>query len=196
LVETPDAVGFPDCIDATEVTNGDYLVFLSDPNHRPANVPFCSADDRLEPMFDWPPAPDRLDYPVVNVDWCGALAYCDWAGKRLCTADEHANTCGAVYPYGDTYQPLACNGLDRDEGRALPAHALSTCEGAPRGVFDMSGNVWEWLSFADPRADGGLMVGLGGGGFRNDRYNLQCNAFFMAPPTTRYDYYGFRCCGR
>jgi formylglycine-generating enzyme required for sulfatase activity len=187
------------CVDATEVTNADYLAFLSDPKHGRAAFLFCPASDPLEPMFDWPPAPDRLQYPVVNVDWCGAWAYCDWAGKQLCTESLFASSCeapdGGAFPYGATYAPRACNGIDYDAGHPLPVGSLATCEGPP-GAFDMSGNVWEWLSYANPYTDGGLMVGLGGGGFRNDRYNLQCNAFFMAPPTTRYDYYGFRCCSR
>jgi hypothetical protein len=75
------------CVDATEVTERHYGVFLADAAQLPppANRPECAWNDGLEPPFGWPSTPEDLtDLPVSNVDWCDAAAYCSWAGKRLC----------------------------------------------------------------------------------------------------------------
>lgn len=107
------------------------------------------------------------------VDWCDARAYCAWAGKRLCgridggavpaavrssaLADEWYRACSAAgtraFPYGDTYNPQACNGPARTgvNGR-LPVASLATCMGGYPGLFDMGGNLQEWEDSCD---DGG-----------------------------------------
>jgi hypothetical protein len=72
----------------------------------------------------------------VCVDWCDALGFCAFVGKRLCggmgggpitvqnandaSQDEWYNACSEggvqLYPYGNTYQPTACNGLSSSVG--------------------------------------------------------------------------------
>ena len=51
-----------------------------------------------------------------SLDTATAREACARAGKRLCRSDEWFNTCGgpagAVYSYGDAYDPVACNGID------------------------------------------------------------------------------------
>lgn len=54
--------------------------------------------------------------PWFPIDKATAQAACAAAGKRLCQPHEFLTACsgyeGTVYPYGDTYQPLVCNGID------------------------------------------------------------------------------------
>ena len=88
-----------------------------------------------------------------------AAAACAASGARLCTDPEMTAACaGAVsntYPYGMSYQPNTCNGLDFDgiaggsnDDVLIPtgAAATSACTTVTGGVQDLSGNAAEWTS--------------------------------------------------
>src|SRR5262249_41310403 len=133
------------------------------------------------PSGTWPLV-DKDDYPVANVDYCDAVAYCAWAGRRLCgkiggghvaqgdlsdpTQDEWYNACSAGgvkgFPYGIVTEPTACNTIEYGAGDALPVASLSTCEGGWPGIYDMVGNVAEW---EDCDGGGTGWCRLRGGGF-------------------------------
>ena len=100
-------------------------------------------------------------HPVVHVGFEDALAYAQWAGKRLPSeADwEHAargGLVGATYPWGDEFTPGGKSMANTWQGRfpyenLAPAGAQRTSavkRFAPNGygLFDMAGNVWEWTS--------------------------------------------------
>jgi formylglycine-generating enzyme required for sulfatase activity len=103
----------------------------------------------------------RERYPVVHIGYDDALAYANWAGKRLPTEAEwefaaRGGLTGKLYAWGDefrrgekasanTYQgefPVKDTGAD---GFAGPAPVASF---APNGygLYDVAGNVWEWVS--------------------------------------------------
>src|SRR6185295_16488134 len=109
-------------------------------------------------------APDkRPKFPVVCVDFCDAFAYCALVGKRVCgaigggrgrfgsatdaTSSQWFAACSGggkhAYPYGDTYEGSACNGIDKG-GNLVDTGSIATCVGGYPGLFDMSGNVYEW----------------------------------------------------
>ncbi|MEZ4307219.1 MAG: MopE-related protein [Polyangiaceae bacterium] len=78
-------------------------------------------------------------------------------GYRLCTAQELEKACrGAadtLYPYGDTYETLTCNGADQPVQGVVATGTLAACTVTGTQVTDLSGNVTEWTSTqtnADP----------------------------------------------
>lgn len=191
-------------IDKYEVTNLQYLASLKDTGRKPpkdfvnGNVP-----------------PGKVDHPVVYVSWYDAKAYCEWAGKRLPTDIEWEKaargTDGRTYPWGDEFDIKYVNSPVRWEqlnliGDTTPVGAFEKGKSV-YGLYDMSGNVWEWTSSRyEPYPGNTRKSELYGGNYRTlkggswwDCSFYQCGisapvynrSFFH--PKTKNNSFGFRC---
>jgi formylglycine-generating enzyme required for sulfatase activity len=103
------------------------------------------------------------DYPAVGLDWCEARAFCALLGKDLCGdleggANEADNSrsrwymaCSKntafIHSFQESPGPIACHAEDASTcpsiDAMLPVTATS-CPGGFDGLFNMSGNAWEW----------------------------------------------------
>lgn len=113
--------------------------------------------------------PSSLEEPAVHVSWREAAAYCRWRGGRLPTFQEwqraaYTQTQDApdnTYETGRTYRyPVgdAADGMNTREADPWPRHApVASTEPGINGLYDMGGNVWEWL--ADQRGEEALTAG-------------------------------------
>jgi len=141
-------------MDKYEVTNENY-------------ARFAEATSRRKP-FHWiggkiPPGQEK--FPVYNVTWDDAVAYCTFLGKRLPTEAEWERAArGGVektmFPWGNELEAQGrrqAGGGEQSESRQEPAKrarygypngAVPVGSYAPNGfgLYDVVGNVWEWVS--------------------------------------------------
>jgi len=130
-------------IDRYEVTNLQYKKFIDD-TERASPAHFRN---RTFPE-------GKSDHPVTYVSWLDAGDYCAWAGKRLPIDQEWEKAARGVdqrtFPWGNEFKEQNANTPVRWKslgqfGDTTPVGMFSAGV-SPYGLYDMSGNVWEWTA--------------------------------------------------
>jgi len=159
-------------IDKYEVTNEEFCQFLNKEGNQVEDGDFWLNIYRRVCLIEcingkYQPEPGYENHPVVCVNWYGVRAYARWAGKRLPTEAEWEKAArgglvvGKKYPWGDEDPDGSqCNFADKktsffsalwwrskaaDDGYRMTA-PVGTYSPNGYGLYDMAGNVWEWVS--------------------------------------------------
>jgi serine/threonine protein kinase len=145
--------------------------------------------------------------PVVHINYFDASAYCSWIGGRLPTEAEWEKAArgedGRMYPWGDQFNP----NLLRFNSTGGPVSVYSYPEGkSPYGVYNMSGNVFEWtkdwysadyyVSSPNENPTGpvtGDLIALRSGGWNNSQRNVRITNRDVSGPDYMNYLLGFRC---
>jgi len=188
----------------TEITVGHYAAFIRETGHRPP------------PRPEFPQEPH---HPVVHVTWGDAAAFCVWVGGRLPTEAEweyaaRSGHSGRLYGWGDQASHEWAN-YGRDAccagtiaGRDVWAQTAPVASFPPNafGLYDMAGNVWEWVAdwydeayygrspTADPPGPASGVVRVArGGSWLNVPGAMRTSARLMFTPEGRTGNLGARC---
>ena len=202
------------CIDSIEATSADYSLFLETAPSLASLPPECSFKSSFSSISSAGEVP-------ANVDWCDAVGYCKYAGKRLCgkigggsndflafadlTKSQWFYACTGggqtSYPYGNSYNGALCNDADWAEGGPLPASSDPKCVGGFPGITAMAGNMWEWEDSCTPGDSGspsGDSCRVRGGTWVDGQGVTACGFDYLQhfqPTRAEPDgYMGIRCC--
>ena len=200
-------------MDRYPVTNAQYAAFVAATGHPTpkywTEAPHMGTED------PFPVGAKHGTHPVVGVSYADAIAYCEWAGKRLPTEAEWEKAArgGLVnqhYPWGNASSRNHANTAGAwGKDKWLWTSPVGSFPPNAYGLSDMAGNVFEWCAdwFSQgyyQRTQGenpqGPKTGqtrvLRGGSWSNNVfgiYQMRCAYRFHARSETRNLTIGFRC---
>jgi formylglycine-generating enzyme required for sulfatase activity/tRNA A-37 threonylcarbamoyl transferase component Bud32 len=207
-------------MDVYAVTNQSYAQFLNENgNQQEGNFPWFDEKSSYAKIHKksghWEVDNGYEDHPVVEVTWYGARAYCEWRGGRLPSEAEwekaaRGGLVGKKYPWGDE-KPTCTKGAENGaQYNRCNGQTVAVGSYAPNGygLYDMAGNVWEWVAdwynkdYYSQALDGnpfgpntGRYRVLRGGSWDYNMSSLRVDNRNWNYPINAYLCYGFRCAG-
>jgi formylglycine-generating enzyme len=190
-------------MDKYEVTVGRYAGFLK-----------ATGNVKIPEEWDTVDLQNGAELPVVGVDWQDADSYCRWAGRRLPTEAEWERAARGnderKYPWGNDapstehakFARPYKNSVYKDGVARVGTYSKGV---SPFGIYELSGNVWEWVSdwYAEsfhpdyarnPKGpDKGTHKVMRGGGWYDQSDRITTTKRIYADPVQRDDEVGFRC---
>ena len=134
-------------MDKYEVTNLDFKKFvLANPQWQKSRIPRSLHNGNYLGQWTGNNYPiGKANHPVTRVSWYAAMAYAEWAGKRLPTEAEWEKAArggkeGLKYPWGNSIDPSRANYARHVKDTTV----VGSYAANGYGLYDMVGNVWEW----------------------------------------------------
>ncbi|RPJ28704.1 MAG: TIR domain-containing protein [Chloroflexi bacterium] len=130
-------------IDIYEVTNSSYAECVD------SGVCLPPKDDSSNSHSNYYRSLSFSDYPVIHVDWEMANVYCEWREARLPSEAEWEKAARGsdqrAFPWGED---IDCSHANYSLSCAGDTMRIGSFENARSayGVYDMAGNVWEWVA--------------------------------------------------
>ncbi|HEY3372706.1 MAG TPA: SUMF1/EgtB/PvdO family nonheme iron enzyme [Prolixibacteraceae bacterium] len=185
-----------------EITNSQYVQFLNDQKIGSDGqfnglqlINVFSEDLQLEYKNEaWDFKSGMDNYPMVMVSYYGADEFCKWIGGKLPSETEWTyaakggkKTRNYLYAGSDNLEEVGwfkgnCEGHLHEVGKKKPNEL---------GIFDMSGNAWEWCRNDSLKSNEGFCLHMGGSWYPGEQPS-QISAHYGNTPTHFSNSVGFR----
>ncbi|NAS30488.1 SUMF1/EgtB/PvdO family nonheme iron enzyme [Flavobacteriaceae bacterium R38] len=154
---------------------------------------YCEAKGIEMPIQPWE---ENDNNPIANVSWTDAIGYTEWLSKKIgqevrlpyeaeweYAAKGGSKSKSYIYSGSDDLQEVAW--FEDNSGEQV--HPVASKKANELGLYDMSGNVWEWCmdKYDKDFYAKSKVINNPKGGVEGDRHTLRGGAWFYKPTYCR-----------